>query len=372
MIIPLCLQPANAFMPVLSICIPTYNRSALLEESLAQLCAIKWPFETEIVVSDNASTDETARILAAFPVRSFRQQEKLEAIDNFFAAFRAARGDYAFYLGDDDAVIPDALASAVAKMQGNPDWVACFSPFLDTEQGTDRVLQTGNTIDAPLVLEIGDFCAALRFFMKRAYHAETPLVKAEVFRRFVTRPRKMWYSYWLVACLLKRGSIGLLDEPVWKHRIRSPSDNPQLQWDYAVDELDRNRLGLEYIAFLAEKQNGGKLPEDIGPHIVDFFMHRFSEYAEVARYVCQLQGDLQGAVEFGTRLNLWRGDDAMGLDTSTLNARVEMEIEKRRKSTDGALTIVETSDERLALLAKGMDAAQVVAKEDLKLALTIG
>jgi glycosyltransferase involved in cell wall biosynthesis len=359
-------------MPRLSICIPTHNRSALLAETLTRLCAIKWPFETEVVVSDNASSDDTPQVLESFPVRSFRQKEKLEAIDNYFAAIRAAKGDYAFYLGDDDAVIPDALGRAVEKMRANPGWVACFSPLQETEQGTDRVLQTVNTVDAPFVLETGDFAAAMRFFMKRAYHAETPLVNAEAFRRFVTRPRKMWYAYWLVGCLLKRGPIGLLDEPVWKHRIRPPSNNPQLQWTYAVDELDRNRLGLEYIAFLAERQNGGKLPDDIGPHLFDFFMRRFSEYAEVAQRVCQLQGDLQGAVEFGTRLGLWRGDDAMTLDKSTLDARVEAEIDKRRRSTDGELTVVETARERAALLAKGMDATGIVAKEDLKLALTIG
>jgi glycosyltransferase involved in cell wall biosynthesis len=359
-------------MPLLSICIPTHNRSALLAETLSSLCAVKWPFETEVVVSDNASTDETPQILESFPVRSFRQKNKLEAIDNYFAAIRAARGDYAFYLGDDDAVIPDALGRAVAGMQAHPDWVASFSPLLETEQGTDRVLQTVNTVDAPFVLEKGDFAAALRFFMQRPYHAETPLVKAEVFRRFVTRSSRMWYAYWLVGCLLKRGPVGLLGEPVWKHRVRPPSNNPQLQWDYAVDGMDRNRLGLEYIAFLAEKQHGGKLPEDIGPHIVDFFMHRFSEYAEVARNVCQMQGDHQGAVEFSTRLGLWRGDDAAELERSTLDARVQTEIQKRQASSDGPLTIVESADERNALVAKGADATRIVAKEDLKLALALG
>lgn len=164
----------------------------------------------------------------------------------------------------------------------------------------------------------------------------------------------------------------MLDEPVWKHRIRPPSDNRQLQWDYAVDGMDRNRLGIEYIAFLAEKQNGGKLPEDIGPHIVDFFMHRFSEYAEVAMNVCQMQGDHQGAVEFSTRLGLWRGDDTAALEARTLDARVEAEIEKRRSSSEGTLTIVESADERTALVAKGGDATRIIARDDLKQTLALG
>lgn len=224
-------------MPLLSICIPTYNRDALLAQTLTDLCAIKWPVKTEIVVSDNASTDDTPRVLAAFPVRSFRQKVNIEAIDNYFSAIRAARGEYAFYLGDDDAVLPEGVMHSIGQMKAHPEWIASLSPLLEVAQGTDKVLQTVNLVEAPFALAKGDFSAALRFFMQRVYHPETPLVRAEAFRRFVTRPRKMWYSYWMVACLLKQGAIGMLNEPTWKHRIRAPSDNPQLQWSYAVDEL---------------------------------------------------------------------------------------------------------------------------------------
>ena len=359
-------------MPLLSICIPTRNRSALLRQTLEELCAIRWPFETEIVVSDNACADDTPAVLKAFPVRSFRQPEKLEAIDNYFAAIRGARGEFAFYLADDDAVIPEALARAVAEMQAHPDWVAAFSPVQETEQGTDRALQLVNTVDAPFAFARGDFAAVLRFLMGRLYHPETPLVRSEAFRRFVTRPRKMWYAHWMVGCLLKQGGIGMLGEATVKHRLRAPSDNPQLQWSYAVDELDRSRLGLEYIAFLAEKQHGGKLPEDLGPRIADFFIERFADYAEVAVRVSQMQGDYQAAAEFATRVSLWRSTDVMPFDKQSLETRVEAEIGNRRKSTGGELAVVETAKERDALVASGADASRVVAREDLRLALSIG
>ncbi len=358
-------------MPLLSICIPTYNRSAMLGEALTELCAINWPFEVEVVVSDNASTDDTPKVLSSFPVRSFRQHATLDAIENYFAAIRAARGEFAFYLADDDAVIPGALARAVGEMQAHPDWVASFSPVQETEQGTDRVLQVVNGVDTPFAFARGDFASVLRFLMGRIYHPETPLVRAEAFRRFVTRPRKMWYAHWMVGCLLKRGAIGMLGEPTVRHRIRAPSDHPQLQWSYAVDELDRSRLGLEYIAFLAERQYGGTLPEDIGPHIADFFVDRFAQYAEVAVRVSQMQGDYQAAAEFATRLSLWRSTDVAPFDAQSLEARVEAEIEARRRTTQGKLKVVESARERDALVAGGEEASRVVAREDLRLALTI-
>jgi len=46
--------------PDLSICIPTYNRAAILADTLAHLEFLNdFPLTTEVVVSDNASPDDT-------------------------------------------------------------------------------------------------------------------------------------------------------------------------------------------------------------------------------------------------------------------------------------------------------------------------
>lgn len=54
--------------PLLSLCIPTYNRSFYLEKSLASIVKQKEFLEgkVEIVVSDNASTDETQATVLSF------------------------------------------------------------------------------------------------------------------------------------------------------------------------------------------------------------------------------------------------------------------------------------------------------------------
>ena len=55
--------------PLLSICIPTYNRAAILQETSRLLIrAIKESghlSEVEICISDNASTDRTPDVIAA-------------------------------------------------------------------------------------------------------------------------------------------------------------------------------------------------------------------------------------------------------------------------------------------------------------------
>ena len=45
-------------MPVLSICIPTYNRCEYLMNNLQHICEHQ-EYDFEIIISDNASTDDT-------------------------------------------------------------------------------------------------------------------------------------------------------------------------------------------------------------------------------------------------------------------------------------------------------------------------
>lgn len=100
--------------PLLSLCIPTYNRAALLEPMLRSLCrqAAAFGAEVEIVVSDNASDDGTADVVqtasAVAPIRYFRNDENVGS-RNFLLAVERASGEYAWVIGDDDLVLDGGL-----------------------------------------------------------------------------------------------------------------------------------------------------------------------------------------------------------------------------------------------------------------------
>lgn len=103
--------------PLLSICIPTYNREVFLRECLTSLQLDGVRDHVEVVVSDNASTDQTLRMLEEFrdvlPLRWVVQASNLGADRNFDAVVAEARGEYCWLLGSDDAVVPDALPRLV-------------------------------------------------------------------------------------------------------------------------------------------------------------------------------------------------------------------------------------------------------------------
>jgi hypothetical protein len=97
--------------PTFTIVIPTYNRCELvrfaIESALRQTFA-----DLEIVVSDNHSTDATAEVVGGFMdprLRYVRPPEHRAMPEHWEFARQQARGELVLLLGDDDALVADAL-----------------------------------------------------------------------------------------------------------------------------------------------------------------------------------------------------------------------------------------------------------------------
>lgn len=90
-------------MPVLSICIPTLNRADYLDECLNSIVnqdIFRSTSLVEVVVSDNASTDNTKEIVEKYikqfatKIHYFRADKRLPAMDNFYNVLTGANGDF--------------------------------------------------------------------------------------------------------------------------------------------------------------------------------------------------------------------------------------------------------------------------------------
>jgi len=92
--------------PILSICIPTFNRARYLRVSLESILEeIKGhEEEVEIVVSDNASTDETEEVVASYkknnPVIKYHRNAENKTDENFLIASKLSTGRFIWLLGD--------------------------------------------------------------------------------------------------------------------------------------------------------------------------------------------------------------------------------------------------------------------------------
>jgi hypothetical protein len=108
--------------PILSVIIPTRERCQTLpytiRTALAQDVA-----ELEVIVSDNASEDDTPRVLQSFSdprLRSVRAPRRLSMCDHWEFALGHARGRYVLFIGDDDAVMPGRLSALFSFIDTAP------------------------------------------------------------------------------------------------------------------------------------------------------------------------------------------------------------------------------------------------------------
>jgi glycosyltransferase involved in cell wall biosynthesis len=104
-------------LPLVTIAIPTYNRAgSYLPVALRSALAQSYP-RLEVLVADNASTDETASVLHGITdkrLRYLRHQVNVGANRNYNYCLREARGDYFLLLHDDDVVDEDFVAACMA------------------------------------------------------------------------------------------------------------------------------------------------------------------------------------------------------------------------------------------------------------------
>jgi hypothetical protein len=112
-------SPSPAVPPV-SIGIPTYNRAATLSRAVDSVLAQTRP-DLELVISDNASSDETQELCeqrAALDgrIRYLRQAVNQGPTANFNLLFTECRGAHVMMLSDDDWLEPDYVERCLAEL----------------------------------------------------------------------------------------------------------------------------------------------------------------------------------------------------------------------------------------------------------------
>lgn len=113
---------------VLTIGIPTFNRCGALTALLEQVES-ETPdgAPVEILVSSNASTDETEQAVHGAAARSrhrytyHRNADNVGFDGNILEVYRRAKGRYVWFLADDDTIEPGGVRALLAALQGQAD-----------------------------------------------------------------------------------------------------------------------------------------------------------------------------------------------------------------------------------------------------------
>ncbi|TCD46866.1 glycosyltransferase [Chlorobium sp. N1] len=158
-------------VPLLTISIPTFNRaqylSVLLEQLKAELATVR-PGVVELIVSDNASDDQTARVVeqamaSGLQLRSLRNATNIGSDANIAQCFNEATGRYVLIMGDDDLLVDGALGRLLGHLQGSDYGLVCLRAYgfeLDFRAEMPTIRGRSHTYNHP-----GRYLARIAHFM---------------------------------------------------------------------------------------------------------------------------------------------------------------------------------------------------------------
>lgn len=242
--------------PLVSFCIPTFNRSrylaSLLEMLVDQLDSFPYPYE--VVVSDNASPDDTPQVVAGFadrlPLRSFRHGTNRGSSANWHHVMAQARGTFVVYVADDDALLGDKVAAAIAAMLAQPEIGIAYAPWRLYDLVAQQAQGQFYNQDRDVLVARGDYRGLLDALLRFGAFPEIYICRRDLLKQVMPRvPEQAFYAFVHAAEFLQRSEVLMLKDPFYVSITRYFADEERLQagMGEAESAWDRYRGGLEFI-----------------------------------------------------------------------------------------------------------------------------
>jgi glycosyltransferase involved in cell wall biosynthesis len=142
----------NNNSPKLSIGLPVYNGEKFIQAALDSLLAQTFT-DFELIISDNASTDNTEAICRAYAaqdkrIRYYRNNENIGCARNFNRVFELATGEYFKWAAHDDLHAPDFLMKCMEVLEEDPTIILCHSHVYFIDEAGDFLQKYDITIKA--------------------------------------------------------------------------------------------------------------------------------------------------------------------------------------------------------------------------------
>ena len=245
-------------MSFISICIPTRNRAGYLDFLLSEIAKFK-RLDYEVVISDNASDDDTATVVMRWRselkrLYYLRQNTAISGPENACAVCNSARGDYIFRISDDDLVVEDGLLAAQAILDTAPNstavyprWHICDSTLENIQTivyyGADEALNRNKTdcLDASPHAPIRITRTQSLEMYERFWTVEMPVFRRDIFQRHTgIISNQMPLNFYAAALFLKHGDIHFIWDLCAKIRHHPEQDlkslhSPRVLEAYASD-----------------------------------------------------------------------------------------------------------------------------------------
>jgi glycosyltransferase involved in cell wall biosynthesis len=205
--------------PLISVALVTYNHREFIRETLESVLAQNYP-NLEIIVSDDASTDDTLTIVEDFAKESkltwkiLKSDENKGITANHNKALLACTGKYIAWLGGDDLMLPGKLAKQVRLMEVEPECVICYHDLDVFQSETGESLRWYSEGDQP---REGGLATLVKYGAING--GSSNMIRRSASPGFF-EPRISTASDWLyyVQCLSGGGKMQYIDEVLGRYR----------------------------------------------------------------------------------------------------------------------------------------------------------
>jgi abequosyltransferase len=208
---------------LLTIAIPTYNRAAILNEQLGWLAQeiSGYESECEILVSDNASKDNTQEVikkwqknLANVHFRVNQNTTNIGVMKNIAYCLKDATSKYVWVIGDDDTIETNTLSYVINNLKSHPGLSLLSLNYSRFDLPSNKVIKGRNfeiaqeeiITDGRTFIEnnISENIFGLGFTSAQIYQTEAVQLALEIWKSSINNLEGQ--VYWGAFCALQ-GSI---------------------------------------------------------------------------------------------------------------------------------------------------------------------
>jgi glycosyltransferase involved in cell wall biosynthesis len=239
--------------PEVSVFLQTYQHAPYIRDAIDSVLDQEAPFDFELLIADDGSTDGTRAILAEYRdrypdrIRLLLPERNLGPTGLFRRSVRELRGRYVAWLDGDDRWSDEGkLARQVRALREHPEWAACFHDA--TVENED-----GSLPERPYVPNIGGVAVGLRDLLRsNCVPALSVMARGDLVRELPDWVWKSLWSDWLaLVAIARHGDIGYLPYAMGVYRVHRGGVSAgltraaQLEEDLRLFKVLRGVVGLE-------------------------------------------------------------------------------------------------------------------------------
>lgn len=239
-----------------TIAIPTYNRSQMIGESILSALNQDTEINYEVLILDNASTDNTEEVVKKFTdqkLRYIRNEANIGMMGNWNKAVKESQGDYLMILGDDDWLLPNFINETVAVLDNNPSVGFTFGRCNKVDSTRKILMEWGYKFTPTGFLKGIDYLFYTLDYESCLTNSTTTLIRKNVFNKvglFKSEFGKNTFDFNMWINIASEFDVYFIDKFISDYRIH-PDQVSEEHWRTSGHPTGRVGTYLELLKVLS-------------------------------------------------------------------------------------------------------------------------